>query len=157
MKLWFLIFTFLCSAWCSHAQCAIQLRDTYYTVSKQQAQASVLKEQAAKAAGCTASATAYTAMYYMLRAREEWNPMSKLASFRKGKAMLNEVINANPGNVEMRMLRLAAQLNAPGFLGYNDKIEDDKRMIAEQYPHITDQDLKKRLAEVLTKAGIKLS
>ena len=55
-----------------------------------------------------------------------WN---KLSYFSDGKSELEKAVSKNPSDVEIRFLRLATQVNAPGFLGYNDEIDTDKAMI----------------------------
>jgi hypothetical protein len=53
----------------------------------------------------------------------------KLQYFMNGKAELEQAVKANPGNVEIRFLRLATQVNAPAFLGYHGKVQEDKNQI----------------------------
>lgn len=57
------------------------------------------------------------------------NPATKISWFRKGKSLLDEAVKADPSNFEIRFLRFATQDKAPGFLGYNDNIKDDKDFI----------------------------
>jgi len=53
----------------------------------------------------------------------------KLRSFSDGRSELEQAVNLRPGDPEIRFLRLATQLNAPAFLGYNAAVEDDKNQI----------------------------
>jgi len=57
------------------------------------------------------------------------NPATKISWFRKGKSLLGEAVKADPSNFEIRFLRFATQDKAPGFLGYNDNINEDKKFI----------------------------
>lgn len=55
----------------------------------------------------------------------------KLYSFNHGKSELEKAVRIKPLDAEIRFLRLATQLNAPGFLGYNGDIEADKAIILQ--------------------------
>lgn len=54
---------------------------------------------------------------------------SKLGYFNRGKDELEKAVSMQPQDAEIKFLRLATQLNAPSFLGYNSKIEEDKKHI----------------------------
>jgi hypothetical protein len=58
---------------------------------------------------------------------------SKMEHFNKGTEILDEAIRANPEDVETRFLRMTVQINAPGFLGYNDRLEEDKAYVLKNY------------------------
>lgn len=57
----------------------------------------------------------------------------KMHHFNKGTKILDAAIRAKPDDVEMRFLRMTIQINAPGFLGYGDNLEDDKRFVLKNY------------------------
>lgn len=57
--------------------------------------------------------------------------------------MLEEAINADQENMELRFLRFAAQTNAPAMLGYRGEIEEDKKVILGRLPISNDRELKK--------------
>lgn len=67
----------------------------------------------------------------MFQAKYLFNPISKLNRFQKGKALIEAAIKRDPGHVEMRFLRFSIQSNLPSFLGYNDWIAIDKRMLLD--------------------------
>ncbi len=54
---------------------------------------------------------------------------SKLQYFNHGKSELEKAVSIKPLDAEIRFLRLATQLNAPGFLGYTGEIKNDKAII----------------------------
>lgn len=93
--------------------------------------------------------TGYQGLCFMLRAREVWNPYSKLSYFNKGKDMLNMAINKSPDQVELRFLRFCVQTNAPAFLGYKNEIPADKSLILKKYSSLNDEDLKIRIKNYL--------
>jgi len=55
-----------------------------------------------------------------------WN---KLEYFNKGKDDIELAVRMKPLDIEIRFLRLATQLKAPGFLGYTGDIKNDKSLI----------------------------
>jgi len=56
----------------------------------------------------------------------------KLQYFNKGKEELEMAVKSRPGDMEIRFLRLATQLNAPAFLGYSGEVEADKKFILQR-------------------------
>ena len=56
-------------------------------------------------------------------------PNTKLKRFNEGKTLLNKAIELDKANAEIRFLRLSIQANAPGFLGYNENISEDKNIV----------------------------
>lgn len=54
---------------------------------------------------------------------------NKLAYFNRGKSELEKAVSLKHLDAEIRFLRLATQLNAPGFLGYTGDIKNDKSII----------------------------
>jgi hypothetical protein len=54
---------------------------------------------------------------------------NKLAYFNRGKSELEKAVSLKHLDAEIRFLRLATQLNAPGFLGYTSDIKGDKSII----------------------------
>ena len=52
--------------------------------------------------------------------------------FNRGKSILEEAIEANPLNVELRYLRYSLQKRVPDFLGYNANIDEDLLMIKKK-------------------------
>jgi len=53
----------------------------------------------------------------------------KLEYFNQGKGELEKAVSMKPLDAEIRFLRLATQLGAPGFLGYSGDKKNDKAMI----------------------------
>ncbi len=51
--------------------------------------------------------------------------LTKYIHFKEGKEKIERAIEMEPHNAELRYLRMLIQLNTPGFLGYNDNIEED--------------------------------
>src|SRR5699024_1283807 len=87
----------------------------------------------------------YKASVTMLLAEHTFNPFKKLKYFNKGKKMLQEAVEADRTNIELRFFRFTAQSNAPSFLGYDDYIQADKKFLLQKVPQLSDATLKKYL------------
>jgi hypothetical protein len=57
----------------------------------------------------------------------------KLEYFNRGKSELEKAVSLKHLDAEIRFLRLATQLNAPGFLGYTGDIKNDKALIIQLF------------------------
>jgi len=67
-------------------------------------------------------------------ARSRFVPLlEKRESLRLGEEKLEASIKQDPQNLELIFLRYTIQLNLPGFLGYNDNIEADKKFVINNY------------------------
>lgn len=82
---------------------------------------------------------------YMMMANHAKDPFKKLSLFNNGKELLDRSIELEPTNTELHFLRFAVQSNTPGFLGYNDYIASDKKIILQKLPHIKDKDLQSKI------------
>ena len=56
---------------------------------------------------------------------------NKLAFFNRGKSELEKAVSLKHLDAEIRFLRLATQVNAPGFLGYAGDIKNDKALLIQ--------------------------
>jgi hypothetical protein len=61
---------------------------------------------------------------------------NKLAYFNRGKSELEKAVSLKHLDAEIRFLRLATQLNAPGFLGYTGDIKNDKALILQLFTSV---------------------
>ncbi|MCF8303557.1 MAG: hypothetical protein K9I94_09820 [Bacteroidales bacterium] len=60
--------------------------------------------------------------------------IEKLKHFVKGKKTLEKAVKQAPENLEIRFLRFATQVESPGFLGYQDNINEDKQFLINYLP-----------------------
>lgn len=81
---------------------------------------------------------AYKASATMMMARHVGSPFKKISYFREGKKMLEQAIENDPSNMEVRFLRFAAQSEIPGFLGYKDNLEEDKQILLQHLAEVRD-------------------
>jgi hypothetical protein len=93
----------------------------------------------------------YKGASQMLDAKYAFNPITKLNRFKKGKTMIEKAINKDPNHLEMRFIRFSIQTNLPSFLGYNNWIESDKKLLLLQTSKTKDEDLKLKISNYLVK------
>lgn len=91
----------------------------------------------------------YKGMCCMIMANYTWNPYNKLSYFTKGRNLLDDAINRDVSNIELRFLRFCVQTHAPGFLGYSAKIDEDKAVIVKGFAQLKDNDLRDRIKNYL--------
>jgi len=77
----------------------------------------------------TAEAKGYIAAMNFMKSRFVSFPFTKLKYFKIGKKQLDEVIDDNPANIEMRYIRYLMQKEIPQFLGYYENINEDFNLI----------------------------
>jgi len=95
----------------------------------------------------------YKAGATMLMAKHSLNPFSKLTYFKKGKLMLENAIQFDQRNVELRFLRYTIQTNVPSFLNYSHNKENDKVFLLQSLNRVNDQMLKNIISAYLKKAS----
>jgi hypothetical protein len=62
--------------------------------------------------------------------------------FKTGIEFLEYAVSREPGNIEIRFLRLSVQENAPKFLKYRGHIEEDKKFILDNYGATTTKEVR---------------
>ena len=92
---------------------------------------------------------AYLGAFQTIWAKHTINPFEKLKTFNTGKTNVEESVVQAPSSAEIRLLRLSIQLNAPGFLGYNDNIAEDKKFILDNRSDIKSEALEKVIDECI--------
>lgn len=84
---------------------------------------------------------AYKGSLLMKKSSFITKPKEKLAIFKTGRMLLEEEIEKQPNNIEMRLLRLIIQENCPKILKYNTQLEEDKIIIIKGFSS-SEKDLK---------------
>lgn len=107
------------------------VRALYFEFGSRKNAASELYEQLSKHAFQEAVFMAYQGVALAATASHSMNPMSKWNRFSEGKKLLEQAIKQDPGNAEIRFLRLGVQTGAPAFLGYSGDIDQDASLIIE--------------------------
>jgi hypothetical protein len=132
----------------------IKIRDLYYKASVNKSDAETFFETIHSTPKIDKFLLAgYQGMSHMIKANYAFNPYNKLSYFIKGKNLLDEAITADPKNIELRFLRFSVQTNAPAFLGYGGKVNEDKKEIMLAYHHLVDEDLKARIKKFMNESS----
>jgi len=87
----------------------------------------------------------YLGALQTINASHVFNPITKLKTFNKGKQNIESAIKADPNNIELRFIRLSVQKNAPAFLGYNARINEDITFINNNRQQIESEFLRKNI------------
>ncbi len=74
----------------------------------------------------------YIGAVYFTRAKHV-SIFNKMGAFRKGKKYLEKALEEAPDELELHFLRMTIQINLPGFLGYNDHIDEDKKFVLDHF------------------------
>ncbi|MGI6516760.1 MAG: FAD-binding domain-containing protein [Fermentimonas caenicola] len=85
-------------------------------------------------------------------ANHVFSPISKLKTFKVGTDNIEQAIQKEPGNVELRFIRLSVQKNAPSFLGYQSHIKEDMEFI-ENHRHQIHSDIPDKYIRQLNQTG----
>lgn len=97
----------------------------------------------------SATNLAYLGGLQTIWANHTFNPISKLDIFKKGKKNIEQAINKEPNNAEIRFIRLSVQKNAPSFLGYKSNIKSDTEFINKNRQQINSVILRKNIDMLL--------
>jgi len=75
----------------------------------------------------------YTAAMVFMKSRFVKWPFTKMKYFKQGKSLLDNTIDENPTNIEIRYIRFLMQKQIPDFLGYNENISEDFQVIVNGF------------------------
>lgn len=75
-------------------------------------------------------------------AKHAFNPLKKMSYFNEGKKIMESALKLDPKNLEIRLMRLITQENAPSILSYNHQIKEDRNFLSREYKNTNDEDLK---------------
>lgn len=93
----------------------------------------------------------YKGVATMMMANHLVNPLRKLSHFKDGKNILENAIEKEPSNLELRFLRLSVQSEAPAFLNYNQDIRSDRSFVNEALVRTKDEELKQMINKFLNR------
>ena len=79
---------------------------------------------------------AYIAALLMKKSSFEKDLKVKIKTFKKGALILEELIETNQENVELKFIRLIIQENSPKILKYNTKIVEDSNFIKSRFKNL---------------------
>jgi hypothetical protein len=78
---------------------------------------------------------AYQGALQVVRAKHSRWPPNKLKHLNSGSEMLDSLVAAHPGNLEIRYLRYASYRFLPFFLRRDDSLASDLTVLAQELPH----------------------
>lgn len=90
---------------------------------------------------------AYLGASETLIAKHAANPQEKIQLFRKGKEKIEQAVQGNYSQVEIRVIRLMVQSKSPAILGYRANISEDKQVIISNFSNLS-PDLKKYINDI---------
>lgn len=125
------------------------IRDLYQLAADQPEAAEKLMHMTGEAKEDQPVTLGYKGAAHMMMAKHVVNPFSKMSHFNKGKKIFSRAIERSPRNLELRFLRFAVQSEAPGFLGYRESLEEDKRMLVSGAHEIQDPQAQKMIIRYL--------
>ncbi|WP_424494298.1 hypothetical protein [Salinimicrobium sp. GXAS 041] len=91
----------------------------------------------------------YKGVATMIMAKHVFSPFKKMSLFKEGKGILNDAIEMDRDNVELRFLRYSAQTQAPSFLSYKDDVEEDQQFLINRLSNMEDLSLKNAVLDFL--------
>lgn len=72
--------------------------------------------------------------------------------FDQGRELIEYAISQDPNNVEIRLVRISVQENAPRILGYHGEIEQDREFVINNYQKVKDAGAKKFIRGYVSKS-----
>ncbi len=71
----------------------------------------------------------YKAVGYIMKAKNEWNPIEQLILLSKYQRGINQAIESEPDNVEIRFLRFSVAHYLPDVFGLKKNMKEDKEVM----------------------------
>lgn len=128
-----------------------ELRALYYQSATDKAAADKLLELLSKVDAQSGELLiCYKGVAEMMQAKYTISPISKYRRFKKGKQFIESAVALDPENLEIRFLRFTIQTNLPAFLGYNDHIKADKKILMKNLDQLHDKPLKQLVINYLS-------
>ncbi len=85
---------------------------------------------------------AYKGASLVLQSKNATDKNNKKQLFVKGAELIDESVNKEPENIEIRLIRLSVQENIPKALKYNSNISEDVALIQKNIDSTKDAELK---------------
>jgi hypothetical protein len=126
------------------------LRNSFIEADQSKEKCKILLDQSSEIMDNNNIAKAYYAAAIIISSQYKINPIDKWNNFKIGKNKLEEQIKRDYQNLEMRFLRYCMQKKAPSFLGYQENIEEDKKIL-QNIKDNTDKDLINFINPILIK------
>lgn len=92
----------------------------------------------------------YKGVSIVMKSNYVLNPYEKFSYFKKGKSIIEQAVQDEPHNIEIRFLRFCVQNKCPIILGYKHDLENDKKFILSKLNSEKDSDLVQKIKQYLT-------
>ena len=126
-----IIFTFI-AAFVLFFQSGIEsLRESYAKANSSNAGTEAFITIAEKTSGSDAVIQGYKAAAKIMEAKI--TKSNRKALVKSGATSLEAVIKNNPGNAELRVIRMSVQENIPKIVGYRGSLKEDKAFLLNNY------------------------
>ena len=110
-----------------------ELREKYHLASKSKGNAEKFYEYVQRMNNESAVILAYKGAGTLLVSRFATNKEMRKEQFQSGIKMVEQAVAKETNNVEVRLVRLSIQENTPKFLKYKANIEEDKKVIMQNF------------------------
>ena len=128
----------------------LDIRKLFYQATEESESADFLNEMLTESlTSKDITLRGYKGISFMLLSKHAYNPYTKISYFTKGSAILDQAIQEDNENIELRFLRYTIQSEAPIFLNYRSELSLDLNFIQTQVNNLKDFDLKNRINNYL--------
>lgn len=105
----------------------------------------------------SALVTAYIGTLEALKAKHAWNPYNKIKYVKVSMQTMQQAINMDKDNMEIRFMRFSIQHYTPSFLGFSKELALDRKEIVKHYQNgsfgVADQTLVKNVAKFMVESN----
>ena len=160
LKFRLLFLLFLCGTFCyaqlSTKELAVLKSDLVKAVDDVKLTESLLTKLN-KLSDKTALVTAYIGTLEALKAKRAWNPYNKIKYVKVSMQTMQNAINMDKENMEIRFMRFSIQHYTPSFLGFSKDLILDRKAIVRHYQNenfgVADQALVKNVAKFMVESN----
>ncbi|RZL39065.1 MAG: hypothetical protein EOO96_01545 [Pedobacter sp.] len=101
----------------------------------------------------TALITGYCGTLEALKAKHSWNPYNKIKYVKVSLKTMQKAIDMDKENLEIRFMRFSIEHFTPGFLGFSEHLNVDRKEIIKHYQNrnfgVADEELVKNVAKFM--------
>ncbi len=127
-----LLFILMMISFQSKAQEIKKFRLMFFNASQNLSDANIFYSYMKNVSVCEGTTSlGYKALSEFMKCYHSFNPLTKLEYYNKAKTHLDQVIQEDPVNIELRYPRFSVQVSIPSILGYKQNIESDKKFLMD--------------------------
>ena len=109
------------------------IREAYFSGPKTEESAIEFNAMMAETDLATPTHKAYYGAALALKAKYGQNVKEKKEFFVEAVDYIEAAVNAEPNNIEIRLIRLSVQENSPRIVKYKTNMDEDKELIMQNY------------------------